>query len=148
MELTSKEAVDFPKFPVELLEHYGMLSINIERRGGRYQILYDKQMYGSLRIPQDIAEYMDALKVQYRWDEIIYRVEISRIERQEIINSLRRLKIGKQLGPNGMKAEIYRWMLDSETCLKTLEKCFNCVLCWGSPLKYWRKSRTVIHFYE
>ena len=85
---------------------------------------------------------MDALKVQYRGNEIKYRMEISRIERQEIINTLRRLKNGKRPGTDGMKAEIYRWILDSET-LKTPEKCFNCVLCWGSPRQYWRKSRTV-----
>ena len=64
MELTSGEAVVFQKFPVELLERYGMVSGNIERRGGGYQISYDKKMFVSLRIPQDIAEHMDALKVQ------------------------------------------------------------------------------------
>ena len=71
-------------------------------------------------------------------------MEISRIESQEIINSLRRLKNGKQPEPDGMKAGIYRWMLDSETCLRTMKKCFNCVLCWGSPPEYWRKSKTVM----
>ena len=35
-------------------------------------------------------------------------------------------------------------MLDSETYLNTLKKCFNCVFFWGSPLEYWRKSRTVM----
>ena len=72
MELTSGEAVVFQKFPVELLEHYEMVSGNIERRGEGCQISYDKQMFVSLQIPQDIAEHMDALKVQYRGDEIKY----------------------------------------------------------------------------
>ena len=67
-------------------------------------------------------------------------MEIQRNERQEIINRLRSLKNGKQPGPDGT----LWYMLDSETCLKILEKCFNCVLCWGSPPEYWRKSRTVM----
>ena len=71
MELTSGDAVDF-QVSSGTFGEYGMLSINIEKRGGRYQISYDKQMYVSLRIPHDIAEHMDALKLQYRGDQIKY----------------------------------------------------------------------------
>ena len=42
MELTSGEAVEFQ---VELLENYGMMSGNSERRGGRYQISYDNMIF-------------------------------------------------------------------------------------------------------
>ena len=38
------------------------MSGNIERKGGIYQISYDKQLYVSLRIPKGIDEHMDALK--------------------------------------------------------------------------------------
>ena len=41
---------------------------------------------------------------------------------------------------DSMKAEIYRWMFENETCLEALERCFNLVLC----REYWRKSRTVM----
>ena len=72
-----------------------------------------------------VSSHTITLKVQYRGDEIKFQMEILRIERQELLNSLRRLKNRKHPGPDIMKDEIYRWMLDSETCLKTLEKCFN-----------------------
>ena len=74
-------------------------------------------------------------------------MEISIMERQEITNSLKKLKHGNQLGPespDGMQAEIYRQMLDSETCFKTGKVFQLCNLCWGSPSEYWRKSRTVM----
>ena len=144
IELTSREADDCQRFPEELLEHYEMVKGNIERRSEGYQILFDRQPYVSLRIPQDIAEHMDVLKIQYRGDEIKYRMEITKIEQQEIIQSLKKLKNGKQPGPDRMKAEIYRWMIDSEICLRTLGKCFNGVLYWGTPPEYWKKSRTIM----
>ena len=80
MELTNREAEDYQEFPEELLEHYEMMKGNIERRSGGYRILVDRQPYVSLRIPQEIAEHMEVLKIQYRGDEIKYRMEISRIE--------------------------------------------------------------------
>ena len=42
MELTSGEAVVFQKFPVKLLEHYGMVSGSIERRGGDTKYMTSK----------------------------------------------------------------------------------------------------------
>ena len=35
-------------------------------------------------------------------------------------------------------------MIDSEICLRTLEKCLNGVLYWGSPPEYWKKSKIIM----
>ena len=35
---------------------------------------------------------------------------------------MKKLKNGKQPGPDRMKAEIYRWMTDSEICLRSAKK--------------------------
>ena len=43
------------------------------------------------------------------------------INKQDIVNSIEKIKNGKQPGPDEMKGEVYKWKMESEICLKIFE---------------------------
>ena len=42
---------------------------------------------------------------------------------EEVKIQLKRLKKGKKAGPNGLKNELYKWLLESDICLFSLVRC-------------------------
>ena len=58
--------------------------------------------------------------------------------------ALNKLKNGKQGGPDGMKPEIYKWLLGSELCMEKLIEDFNWILQNGTPPDDWKRSKTVM----
>ena len=68
--------------------------------------------------------------------EIIFSIE-------EVKKQLKRLKKGKKAGPNGLKNELYKWLLESDICLSSLVRCLNSAQTLGPPPD-WKKSKTVM----
>ena len=132
LKITRKEIPRYQVFPAELLEHYEMVEGDIQRKGEKYKIEFKHEE--CMMIPGELLEHFDALNVEY--DEVIkYRMERVKINKQDIISSIRRIKNGKQPGPDEMKGEMYKWMLESEICLKMFEKCFNEIVETGKDQK-------------
>ena len=52
------------------------------------------------------------------------------------------MKVGKQPGMDGMKPEVYKWMLESEICMNEMCRYFNSILNSGEPGNEWNVSRT------
>ena len=76
--------------------------------------------------------------------DVKYKMEEVRILKEDIIKGIKKIKAGKQPGPDGLRGEIYRWMIGSERCIEALKQTFQKVLSEGKPLEKWRKSKTVM----
>ena len=112
----------------------------MERKGEKYKIKF-KHVY--MMIPEVLVEHFDALSVEYD-EEIKYRMERVNINKQDIVNSIGKIKNGNQPGPDEMKGEVYKWMMESEICLKIFEKCFNEIMETGKPPESCKRSKTVM----
>lgn len=73
-----------------------------------------------------------------RWMEDIV------FNREDIKKWLKRIKNGKQPGPDGIKGEIYRSLSSSDVCINSLLMAFNNVLGNGQVPCSWKASRTVM----
>ena len=62
---------------------------------------------------------------------------------EDVRNQLIKLKKNKKAGPNGLKNEIYKWLLGSEMCVNSLATCYNNVKQIGPPIE-WKNSKTVL----
>lgn len=62
---------------------------------------------------------------------------------EDVKLQLKKLKIGKQAGPNALKSELYKWMLDSNICIRSLTESLNNISVTGPPAE-WRGSKTVL----
>ena len=120
-----------------------MVEGDIERKGEKYKVKF-KHEY--MMIPDVLVEHFDALNVEYDKDdkEIKYWMERVNINKQDIVNSIGKIKNGNQPGPDEMKGEVYKWMMESEICLKIFEKCFNEIMETGKPPESWKRSKTVM----
>ena len=93
---------------------------------------------------------------RYRASRVMSRSEASIVENErmewmqqmefstvEVKKQLGQLKDGKKGGPNGLKNEMYKWLMKSEICVNTLTDCYNNVKQIGPPVE-WKMSKTVL----
>ena len=73
-----------------------------------------------------------------------FKMEEVEISKDDIIKGIKKIKRGKQPGPDGVRGEIYRWMVDSDVCVEALRATFQEVLREGKPPGKWRNSKTVM----
>ena len=62
---------------------------------------------------------------------------------EDILVQLRKLKGSKKAGPNGLKNEMYKWLLESDLSVNSLVACFNNIQQNGPP-QSWKNSKTVL----
>lgn len=62
---------------------------------------------------------------------------------EDVMARLKKLKSGKQPGPNALKAELYKWLVSSEMCIDNLTQSLNNVHTVGPPIQ-WKESKTVM----
>ena len=137
LKTTRKGIPRYQVFPAELLEHYEMVEGDIERKGEKYKVKF-KHEY--MMIPEVLVEHFDTLNMEFD-EEIKYWMERVNINKEDIVNSIGKIKNGKQPGPNEMKGEVYKWMMESEICQKIFEKCFNEIMETGKPPDSWKRSK-------
>ena len=56
---------------------------------------------------------------------------------------LAKLKNKKQAGPDKLRNEMYKWLLDSNLCLNCLVSCYNGIQYIGPPSE-WKRSKTLM----
>ena len=86
---------------------------------------------------------VDMLKGRFEMPQLNY-MEKTKMEQQEVKKALLKLKDGKQLGPNKIKGEIYKWMASSNTCVDGITKAMNLMMENGRVPAEWKKSRIVM----
>ena len=62
----------------------------------------------------------------------------------EIKSQIKRSKLNKATGPDGIKNEIYKSLINSEICSNVLEKCFNLELQCKEKPDSWKTSTTIL----
>ena len=67
-----------------------------------------------------------------------------RFVEEDVKRRLKRVKSGKQPGPDGIKGELYKAMGGSEKCIRGIARVYNGVLERGIVREEWRKSKTVM----
>ena len=61
---------------------------------------------------------------------------------EDVKKAVKRMKVGKQPGMDGIKPEVYKWMLDSEMCMNEMCRFFNSILGRGESVNEWSVSKT------
>lgn len=73
--------------------------------------------------------------VQGWMDDVVF-------EWRDVLKRLKKIKNGKQPGPDRMKGEIYKAMMESEVCMRSMAETYNRVLDEGLIGDSWKNSRT------
>ena len=63
---------------------------------------------------------------------------------ENIENQLKKLKINKAPGPDGIKPELYKNMVNSNTCKRALKQSYGKILESGKKSENWETSKTVL----
>ena len=63
---------------------------------------------------------------------------------KEIYNQVKKTKDNKACGPDGLKNELYKAIVEDKTCLKTLTECFNTEITSETKPESWKKSITIM----
>ena len=89
---------------------------------------------------EQLKEHMDMIARMPQNE--IRRMESSLFGIEELKSTLKRMKGGTAAGPDGLKPEMYKAILKSDKCLRTLHKCMNKTLTEKNIPQEWKKSRT------
>lgn len=109
-------------------------------RNGR-QIVEVTKVNETIRFKEGIHEHMDiGMKIGKHTD----KMQRPKIEKEELTKVLKKVKNKKAAGPDEIKPELYKAMLNSEICLSKLTECYNRVLEGSNIPGEWRTSRTVM----
>ena len=94
----------------------------------------------TVNIPNHLVEHFDmAYKIP---DRPVNPMKEMKIEMEDLKRNLKKIKNNKACGPDGIKNEMYKYLVDSPKCLETLEYCFEKELnCTNKP-DSWKKSLT------
>ena len=93
--------------------------------------------------PREIREHMDMLKGKISEEPIsqMGRIKFNEKEIQTILGSL---KLNKATGPDGIKAEFYKWMKNEMVFVRALAQAWEAMLGRGTVPENWKTSKTVM----
>ena len=115
---------------------------NIEKIWGDPEI---KKLYEDLENSKQIEERMQLREhfdmVKEVEEETILQ-EHKNIEREELKTTIEDQKDDKAPGPDSMKAEFFKELLESDICVETMLRCYNDALMNGNIPEEWKESRT------
>ena len=86
-----------------------------------------------------LREHFDMVK---RVEEETIPQEHRNIEKEELKSTIEDQKDDKAPGPDAMKAEFFKELLESDVCLETMVRCYNDALINGNIPEEWKESRT------
>ena len=90
-------------------------------------------------IPWNLREHFDMV---LHIDRTTRQMKEPKIDRTKVIRCLKKLRIGKAAGPDGLRPEYYKTLLDSDVCINTLVDCFNTELEGKAKPEEWKISKT------
>ena len=93
-------------------------------------------------IPNQLSEHFDAAFVIKK--KPVNKMNKIEFAEEEIKSQIKRSKLNKATGPDGIKNEIYKSLINSEICSKVLEKCFNLELQCKEKPDSWKTTTTIL----
>ena len=115
---------------------------NIEKIWGDPEI---KKLYEDLENSKQIEERMqlrEHFDMVKEVEEETIPQEHKNIEREELKTTIEDQKDDKAPGPDSMKAEFFKELLESDICVETMLRCYNDALMNGNIPEEWKESRT------
>lgn len=97
-----------------------------------------------MNITEDLMEHYDGVARNYLKENVITKMENVNINEEDVRRHIRKIKSGKRAGPDKVKPEIYKWMMDSQLCIRELTSCLNEVIKTGIFPSKWRQSDTIL----
>ena len=165
---------DFWKTIYQLRDNEIYLEWNVGRRSQYIRELEEQKIRVEFGVPAHIREQFRALRglgtnrtqvdesaINYIDAPIVLREHLDMVGRpnmeeyirpmakieftkEHISTHIKKIKTGKQPGPDMLKPELYKWMNSNEQCLALLTGCMNQILDEGEPPEKWRKSKTTL----
>lgn len=97
-----------------------------------------------MNIPSELMEHYDMVARNPIKESMITKMEEVTFTASEISKQLGKMKSGKKSGPDKLKPEMYKWMMDSRLCLEIIANNFNEIVNTGiHPIK-WKNSDTIL----
>ena len=107
----------------------------IVRRGNRFEYERERRMF-----PEALIEHMEmAFHVDH-----IFKMNTSRITVNEVIEQIKSMKNGKATGPDEVKAELYKCLIEDGNIITLLTDLLNDVLETGNIPDDWKESKTIL----
>ena len=95
-------------------------------------------------VPPAEADLYQAIAVNNPLKEYTQPMNSMIISVDDVKKQLKKLKSNKQPGPNKLKGEIYKWLIDSDYCLAAFVDALNEINRTGSVPEQWKVSKTVL----
>ena len=93
--------------------------------------------------PAHLLEHVEVLNCQFVYKGF-KRMKWVQWNEVDVSPAVKRIKNGKQPGPDLIKGEIIKWLIESKICLKFLTSAMNGVVISGAFPSGWRNSKTVM----
>ena len=117
------QVAKYQNIPPEIKEHMD-LAVNTDEI-----LTYEKR----------IKEHLD---MEFKLQTHIKPMMDTVIDTNKITKTIKSMKKGKSAGPDGLKIELYKEMLESEVCLQKLTECLQTEYYKGTKPVSWKTSKT------
>ena len=95
----------------------------------------------TIKIDKNISEHFEcAMPVEI----IPNKMSDPMITREEVVSQIKMMKAGKSPGPDSLKPEIYKYLVDSPEVVDSLTVSLNKIVCEGSVPAEWKRSKTIL----
>ena len=95
----------------------------------------------NINIPVQISEHLDCTMPV---NSPIPHMKEPKISCEDVENQIKKLKPGKAAGPDSLKPELYKYLVENPRVISTLAKIFNKILETGSIPDDWKTSKTIL----
>ena len=129
--------------PGSLMQQCGDVGGEVEGSGGDF---INKSVIGEfVMVDEVLLEHMDMAGV-IRREGARMRKHMDPVgwSKNEVKAVLSKIRKGKMAGPDGLRGEIFKWMLKSDRCVEVLTKCLNGIDKDDGVPDSWKQSRTVL----
>ena len=93
--------------------------------GGR--LISREENMNYIEVPFSLLDHYDAVAMNNPSAEYVSKMYDFVITMDDLKTQIKKIKCGKQPGPDKLKGEIYKWLLGSEICLQKFTTALNSV---------------------
>ena len=108
-------------------------SISIERGNIKYN-------YDFIHIPDSMREHDYGFSIENRYSRMNEPV----ISNEDIKTQIRKIKSGKAPGPDNIKPELYKYLIDNENIVQNMKNILNNIIETGDIPEDWKSSITIL----